>query len=59
MKATSVFAEEEVEYRLRKMMGIVDEALAMVPLVEGKPKICLWRTPFYDIKVVIFALCWC
>lgn len=57
MKATSVFAEEEVEYHLRQMMAIVDETLAKVSLVDGKPKICLWQTPFYDIKVAIFALC--
>lgn len=50
MKATSVFAEEEVEYHLRQMMAIVDETLAKVSLVDGKPKICLWQTPFYDIK---------
>ncbi|KAH9647541.1 photolyase/cryptochrome alpha/beta domain-containing protein [Citrus sinensis] len=57
VKATSVFAEEEVEYHLRQMMAIVDETLAKVSLVDGKPKICLWQTPFYDIKVAIFALC--
>ncbi|KAH9647539.1 photolyase/cryptochrome alpha/beta domain-containing protein [Citrus sinensis] len=50
VKATSVFAEEEVEYHLRQMMAIVDETLAKVSLVDGKPKICLWQTPFYDIK---------
>ncbi|KAH9678294.1 photolyase/cryptochrome alpha/beta domain-containing protein [Citrus sinensis] len=50
VKATSVFAEEEVEYHLHQMMAIVDETLAKVSLVDGKPKICLWQTPFYDIK---------
>lgn len=59
MKATSVFAEEEVEYHLHQMMAIVDETLAKVPLVDAQPKIRLWRTPFYEFKVATFALYEC
>lgn len=52
VKATSIFAQEEVEYHLRMMMGIVDETLATTNFEDGKPNMCLWQTPFYDIKVV-------
>lgn len=52
MKATSIFAQEEVEYHLRMIMGIVDETLATTNFEDGKPNMCLWQTPFYDIKVV-------
>ncbi|KAL5744368.1 hypothetical protein ACOSQ2_027484 [Xanthoceras sorbifolium] len=50
VSATGIFAEEEVEYHLCKMMGIVDETLATVPSIDGKLKLFQWRTPFYDIK---------
>ncbi|XP_031265865.1 uncharacterized protein LOC116124296 isoform X2 [Pistacia vera] len=50
VKATSIFAEEEVEYHLRMMIGIVDETFATTNFKDGKPNICLWQTPFYDIK---------
>ncbi|KAK9291932.1 hypothetical protein L1049_019884 [Liquidambar formosana] len=50
VKATNVFAEEEVEYELRKMMDFVKESLATEPSVEESPKMLLWRTPFYDIN---------
>lgn len=52
VKATSIFAQEEVEYHLRMIMGIVDETLATTNFEDGKPNMCLWQTPFYDIKVV-------
>lgn len=56
MKATNVFAEEEVEYNLRQTMDIVEETLLKTPFLDGNPKVVLWQTPFYDIKVVFFAL---
>ncbi|KAK0598107.1 hypothetical protein LWI29_031698 [Acer saccharum] len=50
VRATSIFAEEEVEYHLRKMISNVDESLATVPSIDWKLEIFQWRTPFYDIK---------
>ncbi|XP_065871108.1 uncharacterized protein [Euphorbia lathyris] len=50
VKATDVFAEEEVEYHLRTTMKIVEEALTKSTLAYRNPKIVRWRTPFYDIK---------
>ncbi|KAK2653594.1 hypothetical protein Ddye_013450 [Dipteronia dyeriana] len=50
VRATSIFAEEEVEYHLCKMISIVDESLATVPSIDGKLEIFQWHTPFYDIK---------
>ncbi|KAK1575265.1 hypothetical protein Q3G72_003937 [Acer saccharum] len=50
VRATSIFAEEEVEYHLCKMIGIVDESLATVASIDGNLEIFQWRTPFYDIK---------
>ncbi|KAA8539813.1 hypothetical protein F0562_026505 [Nyssa sinensis] len=50
VKATNVFAEEEVEYDLCRMMDLVKETLATVSFPEGSPKTILWTTPFYDIK---------
>ncbi|KAJ0043202.1 hypothetical protein Pint_17260 [Pistacia integerrima] len=32
------------------MTGIVDETFATTNFKDGKPNICLWQTPFYDIK---------
>ncbi|XP_021657901.2 uncharacterized protein LOC110648094 [Hevea brasiliensis] len=50
VKATDIFAEEEVEYHLHKTVVIVEETLVRSPLLDGNPKMMLWRTPFYDIK---------
>ncbi|KDP22400.1 hypothetical protein JCGZ_26231 [Jatropha curcas] len=50
VKATNVFAEEEVEYHLKMTIGIVEESLVRLPFSDGNPKIVIWRTPFYDIK---------
>ncbi|KAM7491732.1 hypothetical protein LguiA_034653 [Lonicera macranthoides] len=50
VKATTVFAEEEVEYNLRRLMNVVQETLAMVAFEDQSPRILLWNTPFYDTK---------
>ncbi|XP_050387503.1 uncharacterized protein LOC126803813 [Argentina anserina] len=45
---SAVYAEEEVEYGLREMVGAVKDRLgAMQP---SAPEFVLWRTPFYDVK---------
>lgn len=54
MKATTIFAEEEVEHELRKMIDTVQETLATAPLLERSPEVVMWHTPFYDIKVISF-----
>lgn len=51
MKATHIYTEEEVEYHLHKIMALVQETLLRLPLLEKNPKMMLWQTPFYDIKV--------
>ncbi|KAH9607456.1 hypothetical protein KSS87_019353 [Heliosperma pusillum] len=50
VKATIIYAEEEVEYDLRCLIDLVKKGLAEDPVLEWKPEIHLWRTPFYDVK---------
>ncbi|GMY07764.1 cryptochrome dash, chloroplastic/mitochondrial [Fagus crenata] len=50
VKATNVYAEEEVEYDIRMVMDIVKETLETVFSREGSARLVLWQTPFYDIK---------
>ncbi|KAH1044389.1 hypothetical protein GYH30_025920 [Glycine max] len=50
VKATCVFAEQEVEYELRFIIDVVKQRLKSVSVPQGSPRIELWRTPFYDIK---------
>lgn len=53
MKATNVYAEEEVEYDVRVIMNVVRETLETVYSEERSARLVLWQTPFYDIKVII------
>ena len=55
MKATDVFIEEEVEYEMRQMIGVVKDSLEMSSSSDGNVDIVMWRTPFYDVKVVMFS----
>lgn len=50
VKATDVFVEEEVEYEMRQMIGVVKHKLETSSSVDGNPDIVMWRTPFYDVK---------
>ncbi|CAL5367006.1 unnamed protein product [Camellia sinensis] len=50
VKATNIFAEEEVEYELCRMMDVVRETLATASFPKGNPRFVLWNTPLYDIK---------
>lgn len=50
----AVYAEEEVEYGLREMVGVVKERLGAMQ--ASAPEFVLWRTPFYDVKVVFVVL---
>uniref|UniRef100_A0A2N9HY98 Photolyase/cryptochrome alpha/beta domain-containing protein n=1 Tax=Fagus sylvatica TaxID=28930 RepID=A0A2N9HY98_FAGSY len=50
VKATNVYAEEEVEYDIRMVMDLVKETLETVFSREGSARLVLWQTPFYDIK---------
>lgn len=54
VKATHIFAEEEVEYEWARLMETVKENLAAIPVQEGSPNLLTWSTPFYDIKVICF-----
>ncbi|XP_038875211.1 uncharacterized protein LOC120067727 isoform X2 [Benincasa hispida] len=47
VKATHVFAEEEVEHELCVLMDDVSQTLST--LIQS-PNLTIWRTPFYDIK---------
>ncbi|XP_004143716.1 uncharacterized protein LOC101210685 isoform X2 [Cucumis sativus] len=49
VKATHVFAEEEVEHELCLLMDDVSQTLST--LIRS-PDLTIWRTPFYDIKSV-------
>ncbi|KAK9103246.1 hypothetical protein Sjap_020500 [Stephania japonica] len=44
-----VYAEEEVEYGLRRMVGEVEECVLKLGLL-GSTRIVRWRTPFYEFK---------
>ncbi|RDY00292.1 Pheophytinase, chloroplastic, partial [Mucuna pruriens] len=50
VKATCVFAEQEVEYELRFIIDVVKQRLKSVIVPQGSPRIELWQTPFYDVK---------
>ncbi|XP_061353310.1 uncharacterized protein LOC133298086 isoform X2 [Gastrolobium bilobum] len=52
VNATCVFAEQEVEYELRFIMDVVNQHLKSVVVSQGTPRIELWHTPFYDVKVL-------
>ena len=51
MNATHIYAEEEVEHDLRKLVTIVKETFP--PFSEESPNFVFWRTPFYDIEVIM------
>ncbi|XP_073012014.1 uncharacterized protein [Typha latifolia] len=50
VKASCIFAEEEVEYNLRKVITNVESSLSAAPFAWGGPEFVFWRTPFYDVK---------
>lgn len=56
VKPSHIYAEEEVEYNLRKLATTVESSLSAVPFSWGNPEFIFWRTPFYDFKVVQFVL---
>ncbi|PIA50064.1 hypothetical protein AQUCO_01300654v1 [Aquilegia coerulea] len=52
-ESIDVFAEEEVEFNLRQMIGSVEECLANLSFPRGRgstTQLILWQTPFYDIE---------
>ncbi|XP_010671998.2 uncharacterized protein LOC104888671 [Beta vulgaris subsp. vulgaris] len=50
IKATVIYAEEEVEYDVRLLIATLEDLLAADPVLDWKPKIVLWRTSLYDVK---------
>ncbi|KAG8476237.1 hypothetical protein CXB51_033081 [Gossypium anomalum] len=50
VKATDVFIEEEVEYEMRQLIGVVKKTLETSSSLDWNPDIVMWRTPFYDVK---------
>ncbi|KAK1366662.1 Photolyase/cryptochrome alpha/beta domain-containing protein [Heracleum sosnowskyi] len=52
VKATHIFAEEEVEYEWARLMETVKGNLAALSVEEGSPNFLTWSTPLYDIKNV-------
>ncbi|KAK3040099.1 hypothetical protein RJ639_027825 [Escallonia herrerae] len=50
VNAASIFAEEELEYDLCKVVDSVKETITTVSYEYENPRILLWHTPFYDIK---------
>jgi len=53
VKATNVYAEEEVEYDVRVIMDVVRETLETVYSEGRSARLVLWQNPLYDIKVII------
>jgi hypothetical protein len=51
VQATCIFVEQEVEYELLFIMDVVNQRLNSMKVSQGTPRIELWKTPFYDIKV--------
>ncbi|KHG08029.1 Uncharacterized protein F383_34875 [Gossypium arboreum] len=50
VKATDVFIEEEVEYEMRQLIGVVKKTLETSSSLDWNLDIVMWRTPFYDVK---------
>ncbi|KAH7668428.1 putative hydrolase/acyltransferase (alpha/beta hydrolase superfamily) protein [Dioscorea alata] len=50
VKATHIFAEEEVEYNVRRVVDSVHASLLDKSFSWGSPKLNIWKTPFYEIK---------
>ncbi|KAI5389314.1 hypothetical protein KIW84_074818 [Lathyrus oleraceus] len=50
VKATCVFAEQEVEHELLFVMDVVNKHLKSMKVPQDIPRIELWKTPFYDVK---------
>ncbi|MBA0690014.1 hypothetical protein Goari_007712 [Gossypium aridum] len=50
VKATDVFIEEEVEYEMRQLIGVVKKTLETSSSLDWDLDIVMWRTPFYDVK---------
>lgn len=44
--------EEEVEYGLCSLIDIVKVTITAETFLDWKPKVTLWRTPFYDFKAL-------
>lgn len=55
MNASQIFAEEEVEYELRRLVEIVKKSLATISTEGIIPNLFMWTTPFYELKVFCFA----
>ncbi|KAI5389306.1 uncharacterized protein LOC127101403 isoform X2 [Lathyrus oleraceus] len=55
VKATCVFAEQEVEHELLFVMDVVNKHLKSMKVPQDIPRIELWKTPFYDVKVQTLA----
>jgi len=51
IKATCVFAEQEVEYELCFIMDVVNHRLKSTKATQGTPRIEVWKTPLYDENV--------
>lgn len=52
VKATSIFAEEEVEYEVCGVVDAVKEALTKASSLERSPSFIEWNAPLYNIKNV-------
>ncbi|KAL3524178.1 hypothetical protein ACH5RR_017012 [Cinchona calisaya] len=52
VKATSIYAEEEVEYELHRMLDAVKETLTFATGSSDEvcPRMAVWSSPFYGMK---------
>ncbi|XP_010908020.1 uncharacterized protein [Elaeis guineensis] len=50
VKASYIFAEEEVEYNSRSVMSLVKSSVSSVSFAWGSPEFVFWRTPFYNVE---------
>ncbi|KAG0491955.1 hypothetical protein HPP92_005353 [Vanilla planifolia] len=49
VKATQVFVEEDLDYSIQNVINNVGSRLSSVAFPWGRPRIVLWKTPFFDI----------
>lgn len=46
--------EDEVEHNIRSVVDDVESSLSAEIFPWGSPEFVLWRTPFYDVKVILY-----
>lgn len=55
VRAPFVFVEEEVEHHLCEVVEAVKKKMDGVSFPGESPRVVVWRTPFYETQVNVFA----